>query len=1146
MTQEHLTSLRSALIERQDAMAEIWRQAIPRTGYLHLETSDERRIFRDLTHQAILCLTAETFDPQAARSIGGSLAQIRHCQSEALGSAQTVLANLLLEGLSFEQALDLIPGLTALLSELSVGFYEQARTVILQEQEGLRAALATVNARLIQDLQKEVHERVRIEQELREAYDALELRIQERTAEVAQANLALHADIGERLRTEQALRLSNQALKALINAPTDLNVLLDVHGTVLLANDNLAIRLHTTADEMLGKCLWDYFPPHVTEFRRNTLDQVIRTRQPQRVDDNISRAGFFDSLVYPIFNESGEVIQVAILARDISDRLRAEQALRDSEERYHTLIDASPDGIVVTDIEGHIQTANPQFLQLFQVTSIDELHKCYPTSFHLLVEGDRMRAAEAMRQVRNNEPRYSTEFLAQRPDGKTFPVDVRASPLIDNQGRIYGFTTTLRDISQRKIAEDALRASEALYRSLVETSPDGILTTDLEGHILSANQRFLQLVGTQSLEELLSYAANPFDLLVEEDRKLAEDAIQRLFDKGIPGGKDHFLGSEYTLRRLDGTTLPIATNGATVLDDVGQPRGFIVTVRDISKRRADEAARRKNETLLRSIVTNAPVILAVIDPNGVISMIQSQESVALGWDPEAFTGQNIFEDFTFNPAIIHDVKRALSGETVAAIIDTRNGLNYETRYSPIMDETGKVSGIIVVGVNITERYQAEIQLQKAHDELEQRVAERTAELEKANQDLLNEVVLRAQAEERQRHSAERAEALVRMARQMNARLDLQAVLNTICEETDQLLHFPSNSVVLYDEEEDEFSVATSLSPLTPRNFHVPGKVYEQFVRQQDGIIVIEDCQALPEIAGFPIIAETGIRTAISAPLYYTGKLIGAINLISQKLECLPSEEDLSLLKGLADQAAVAIVNARLYEQVSESRQQLRTLSQRLVEAQESERRDLARELHDQFGQALTAMTLELDRLSNIQRALVPHPPEALGKLEAVRTQVSQLLRQVRETSLNLRPALLDDLGLLPALLSYLENHPAKECLQIEFKHSGMDRRFPTQIETAAFRIIQEALTNVVRHAHVQQANVRLWSNPQILGAQIEDQGVGFDVESARRSVRSSGLSGMYERARACGGRLEIESQPGGGTLISAEFPLVEMVGEEGA
>ena len=131
--------------------------------------------------------------------------------------------------------------------------------------------------------------------------------------------------------------------------------------------------------------------------------------------------------------------------------------------------------------------------------------------------------------------------------------------------------------------------------------------------------------------------------------------------------------------------------------------------------------------------------------------------------------------------------------------------------------------------------------------------------------------------------------------------------------------------------------------------------------------------------------------------------------------------------------------------------------------------------------------------------------------------------------------MLDDLGLLPALLWLFQRCAAQTNVQVTFEHSRLDRRFASDVETAAYRIVQEALTNVARHAGVKNATVRLWADGTMLGMQIEDQGIGFAVSST--PVTALGLTGMQERAHALGGQLTVESEPGRGTRVTAELPL---------
>ncbi len=197
----------------------------------------------------------------------------------------------------------------------------------------------------------------------------------------------------------------------------------------------------------------------------------------------------------------------------------------------------------------------------------------------------------------------------------------------------------------------------------------------------------------------------------------------------------------------------------------------------------------------------------------------------------------------------------------------------------------------------------------------------------------------------------------------------------------------------------------------------------------------------------------------------------------------------------------------------------------LVAIQETERRRIGRELHDEIGQALTGLKLTLE-------ALPVQPDRVEESLRNAREVVSDLMTRVHDISLQLRPAVLDDLGLLPALQWHVERYQAQTGVRVAFTHSGLDRRFSTGAETAAYRIAQEALTNVARHAGVPEAALRVWASEGALSVEIEDRGRGFDPAG----VESNGLVGMKERALLVGGHLAVETGRGVGTRITATLP----------
>lgn len=214
---------------------------------------------------------------------------------------------------------------------------------------------------------------------------------------------------------------------------------------------------------------------------------------------------------------------------------------------------------------------------------------------------------------------------------------------------------------------------------------------------------------------------------------------------------------------------------------------------------------------------------------------------------------------------------------------------------------------------------------------------------------------------------------------------------------------------------------------------------------------------------------------------------------------------------------------------------LQALSRRLVEVQETERRNIARELHDEIGQSLTVIQLNLQGLMQ-ERGITALKPRLTASLQVV----EHMLEQVQDISLNLRPSILDDLGLEAALRWYTERQATLVGLHAELRMDALQQRLDPVIETECFRVAQEALTNVVRHAHAQAVSVELRQQDHLLHLRVRDNGIGFEVSTLReKAIRgaSLGLLSMAERTALSGGGLEFTSTPRKGTEVHAWFPL---------
>ena len=369
---------------------------------------------------------------------------------------------------------------------------------------------------------------------------------------------------------------------------------------------------------------------------------------------------------------------------------------------------------------------------------------------------------------------------------------------------------------------------------------------------------------------------------------------------------------------------------------------------------------------------------------------------------------------------------------------------------------------------------------------------------------------------------------------MTSNLDFHSVVKSLleaievffpgCALTIRLLNRESGDLELLTSgrlDDQEWKTDTSNRPADPEIFEIRTPR------------IVRNGQTEPRTWNSEFCRRNGLVSYLSFPLIAKGEFIGIISLYT-KCDHEFTKEEISFFSTLAGQAAIALENTQLFEEVRTGHQHLRDLSRRLLEVQETDRRQLATELHDEIGQSLTGLklTLEMAGRANFQSMNV-----SLAKAQAL---IDDLIGRVRGLSLDLRPSLLDDLGLLPTLFWHLERYTSTTGVKVNFDHYGVDgKRFEPQVETAAYRIVQEALTNVARHARVDHARVSVWWTPNTLIIEIQDDGVGFDYETAMRAGKSIGLDGMRERTILLRGKLNIEAAPGSATCIIAELPSGE-------
>lgn len=297
-------------------------------------------------------------------------------------------------------------------------------------------------------------------------------------------------------------------------------------------------------------------------------------------------------------------------------------------------------------------------------------------------------------------------------------------------------------------------------------------------------------------------------------------------------------------------------------------------------------------------------------------------------------------------------------------------------------------------------------------------------------------------------------------------------------------------------------------------------------------VLIADVRRHPEWSRAAVPAEEA--SWMGVPLFARGTVAGLFSL-SKREAGFFSQEHLRLAEAMSSQASVAVENAVLFEQMQESTVRMQSLSRRLVDAQESERRNIARELHDEAGQALVSLRFGLRLLERE----IGQSARVAGRVTELVAQTDAVIDGLHRLAADLRPVSLDHLGLDAALRQYARTAAAKFGIEVHFKARGFTReRLPAGVETALYRVVQEAMTNVIRHAQATRVDLLAERRGDRVLVMVEDDGIGFDADQGKPAGHF-GLLGLRERAEALGGTLTIESAPGAGTTVVVEVPSVD-------
>jgi PAS domain S-box-containing protein len=657
-----------------------------------------------------------------------------------------------------------------------------------------------------------------------------------------------------------------------------------------------------------------------------------------------------------------------------------------------------------------------------------------------------------------------------------------------------GISVYTREITERRQMEEALRGQSRFIQQITELTPIVISVFDL----VTERDTYLSsdVIGLSGyspneiaqMEDVVSSIWHPDDIVIarehlERSKKAADGQISEY---------------EYRVRHRDGglrwlrsRSMPFAR------DEDGTVRQIVAATLDVTEQKRAEEALRKTEERFRSYFELGLIGMAITSPEKGILEVNDKLCEILGYERGELL-QKTWAELTHPDDLAGDIvifNKVISGQIEGYSLDKRwlrkDGqiINGEISVKCLRRVDGSVDYFIALLQDVTERKRADEALRRAHDELEHRVLERTRELSAINVELVTQVNEREQAEKELRR------------------------IETYLAEGQRLSHTGSwawnaSTGDLYWSKE-HYRIC-GLDPEAER----PDYPAMQWIHPDDRVFVKETFeQAIRERSHFELDCRVVWR---DGSIRYVHSLAHPVFNASNNLT----------------EYVGTIIDTTERKQAEEER---RKLLRRLMAAQEEERYRISRELHDQLGQNLSVLGMKLAAIKKDCGAQA----NLCEQIDALQRVARQLDRDIDFLVWELRPTTLDDLGLLVALNNYVKNWTTHFNVHAELEVRGLDHeRLSAEIETVIYRVTQEALNNIAKHAAAENVDILLESRTDRVSLIIEDDGVGFDgTQIFGMQQNGMGLIGMRERAMLAGGTLEVEAAPGSGTTIVVRIPL---------
>jgi PAS domain S-box-containing protein len=831
---------------------------------------------------------------------------------------------------------------------------------------------------------------------------------------------------------------------------------------------------------------------------------------------------------------------------DITERMLAAEALRRERDFAEGLVDTAQTIVLVLNTQGCIVRFNPYMEEisgyaLAEVQGLDWFTTFLPESVRERTHNLFLKAIGGI-QTRSNVNQIVTK------DGSVREIEWYDKTLKDDQGNVVGLLATGQDITERKRAEEQLRFQAALLANV----NDAIIASDSQYRLTAWNPAAEALYGWKA-EEVLG--RNGLEITRTEWPGVEAEVMRRTIAEA-----KQWRG-EATQARRDGTRFPVEVSTIVLHDESGQITGYISVNHDITKRIRTEQALRESEAKYRTLVENIPQKIFMKDRESKYLSINENFARDLGIQPADIVGKT---DYDFYPKDLAEHYRAVD----LSILETGQTEELEEKLmqegretwihaikTPVRDENGEIVAVLGVFWDITSRKQAEIEIQNLarfpsenpnpilriardgtllymNEACLHQLPEWRLQVGQVVPPMLREIVFQSMengtSKELDLDHGERVYSFFVVpivaagyANLYGINITKRKQVEEALRESEQkyrlLVDNASETIIVAQDGILKFvnRIASDLSGYSDQE--LTSRPFSEFIHPDDRSMVRE--RHLSRIKGDKVQPRYVFRL-----MARNGKIKWVeIDAIMIDWEGKPAT--LNFLTDITERK-------RSEESLKRSRKQLRALANYLQSAIEAERTNIAREIHDELSQSMTAIKMDLNWLAN----RLPEGDERFERIHGMDALVNSSIALMRRIATELRPNLLDDLGLNAALDWQAREFSRRSGVPCKLNLPKDDLTHDPAFNTTLYRIFQETLTNVYRHAQATCVNASLQQKGKTLILTIHDNGVGIQ-EIELNNPRSLGLLSLRERALQWGGKTTIHGASGKGTTVTARIPL---------